>query len=264
MAKMPSWQSKGIFDPRVEREYKEIKGQDILASEANSLVSAGSIVVSAGSASFLLLSDISDLKNKFYLRIDTGSWSGSKDSQSVGTGAPQGEGTGSYEVLWSEALVVVQTIPSFQMELSGYGARATGMQILELDRIWNFYGRNWRLSGQILRENFRKVSDDRNMEINRQPRFSSDVILHSKEAKCSCNRGHSVLFCRICDTSECTARVMPLALGALGRIPFIGFLLSSSQIVCFRDILFLERLLVVSGDVICLPLVIRLSLRIGA
>ncbi|GJY72380.1 putative reverse transcriptase domain-containing protein [Tanacetum coccineum] len=33
MATMPSWQSKGIFDPRVEREYKEIKGQDILASE---------------------------------------------------------------------------------------------------------------------------------------------------------------------------------------------------------------------------------------
>ncbi|GJV09570.1 hypothetical protein Tco_1347226 [Tanacetum coccineum] len=29
MATMPSWQSKGIFDPRDEREYKEIKGQDI-------------------------------------------------------------------------------------------------------------------------------------------------------------------------------------------------------------------------------------------
>ncbi|GJR69731.1 polyadenylate-binding protein 2-like protein [Tanacetum coccineum] len=37
MATMPSWQSKGIFDPRVEREYKEIKGQDILASEPLSL-----------------------------------------------------------------------------------------------------------------------------------------------------------------------------------------------------------------------------------
>ncbi|GKB90702.1 hypothetical protein Tco_0962974 [Tanacetum coccineum] len=34
MATMPSWQSKGIFDPRVEREYKEIKGQDILSQNS--------------------------------------------------------------------------------------------------------------------------------------------------------------------------------------------------------------------------------------
>ncbi|GJU48374.1 hypothetical protein Tco_1217929 [Tanacetum coccineum] len=34
MATMPSWQSKDIFDPRVEREYKEIKGQDIFDDES--------------------------------------------------------------------------------------------------------------------------------------------------------------------------------------------------------------------------------------
>ncbi|GKA57949.1 hypothetical protein Tco_0757137, partial [Tanacetum coccineum] len=63
MATMPSWQSKGIFDPRVEREYKEIKGQDILILKEIalfsqpfwSLVSADSIVVSADGASFLLI-----------------------------------------------------------------------------------------------------------------------------------------------------------------------------------------------------------------
>nr|GFC32031.1 hypothetical protein [Tanacetum cinerariifolium] len=47
------------------------------------------------------------------------------------------------------------------------------------------------------------------------------------------------------------ARVIALALGALGRISLI---LSRSQVVCFRDIMLLERLLVVSGDVIRLSL----------
>nr|GFC63953.1 hypothetical protein [Tanacetum cinerariifolium] len=51
------------------------------------------------------------------------------------------------------------------------------------------------------------------------------------------------------------ARVITLALGALGRISLIVLFLSRSQVVCFRDILPLERLLVVSGDVIHLSLV---------
>nr|GFC74781.1 hypothetical protein [Tanacetum cinerariifolium] len=60
------------------------------------------------------------------------------------------------------------------------------------------------------------------------------------------------------------ARVIALALGVLGRISLIGLFLSRSQVVCFRDILPLERLLVVSGDVIRLSLAIRFSFRIGS
>nr|GEX70325.1 Gag-Pol polyprotein [Tanacetum cinerariifolium] len=59
------------------------------------------------------------------------------------------------------------------------------------------------------------------------------------------------------------ARVIALALGALGRISLIGLFLSRSQVVCFHDILPLERLLVVSGDVIRLSLAIRFCFRIG-
>nr|GEY40986.1 hypothetical protein [Tanacetum cinerariifolium] len=60
------------------------------------------------------------------------------------------------------------------------------------------------------------------------------------------------------------ARVIALALGALGRISLIGLFLSRSQVVCFRDILLLERLLVVSEDVIRLSFAIRFSFRIGS
>nr|GFC15565.1 hypothetical protein [Tanacetum cinerariifolium] len=58
------------------------------------------------------------------------------------------------------------------------------------------------------------------------------------------------------------ARVIALALGALGRISLIGLFLSRSHVVCFRDILLLERLLVVFGDVIHPSLAIRFSFRI--
>nr|GFD51525.1 hypothetical protein [Tanacetum cinerariifolium] len=59
------------------------------------------------------------------------------------------------------------------------------------------------------------------------------------------------------------ARVIALPLGALRRISLIGLFLRRSQVVCFHDILPLERLLVVSGDVIRLSLAIRFSFGIG-
>nr|GFC28994.1 hypothetical protein [Tanacetum cinerariifolium] len=60
------------------------------------------------------------------------------------------------------------------------------------------------------------------------------------------------------------ARVIALALGVLGCISLIGLFLSRSQVVCFRDILPLERWLVVSGDVIRLSFAIKFSFRIGS
>ncbi|GJR26565.1 hypothetical protein Tco_1102797 [Tanacetum coccineum] len=45
MATMPSWQSKGIFDLRVEREHKEIKGQDILSIKHPALADSSVVPV---------------------------------------------------------------------------------------------------------------------------------------------------------------------------------------------------------------------------
>nr|GFD51436.1 hypothetical protein [Tanacetum cinerariifolium] len=50
------------------------------------------------------------------------------------------------------------------------------------------------------------------------------------------------------------ASVIALALDALGRISLICLFLSRSQVLCIRDILLLESLLVVSEDVIRLSL----------
>nr|GFB62168.1 hypothetical protein [Tanacetum cinerariifolium] len=164
------------------------------------------------------------------------------------TGAPQGEELGLMKPL-SESSCSYSDNSFISDGAKRYGARATGATP-RIRSIWNSTGR----------------AGDRPSKFSRNTSGKSWTIASNISsigvASAPAIAGIVSYFVVFVTLHGAQARVIALALGALGRISLIVLFLSRSQVVCFRDILLLERLLVVSGDVIRLSLTIRFSFRI--